>query len=228
MTDQCTQHRGEPANLCGPCRTDAIVTGDRSAVLAWHQSSQAAKLVEAIPERYRDATADHPDVLAWLNRWHADPAGCPSLLLFGPVGTGKTWQAYGVLKAAVSGRRAVRTVEASLREWRSTTWISTTSADMFAALRPAPKRDTEAELAKFRDVDLLLVDDLGASKGSEWVEETTYRIIGGRYDAMRPAIYTTNLAPGDVKDALGDRITSRLVETCTRVVLDGPDRRRST
>jgi DNA replication protein DnaC len=78
----------------------------------------------------------------------------------------------------------------------------------------------------YRTADLLLIDDLGVAKNSEWVEEAVYRIIGGRYEQMRPTIYTTNLDVPKLRDALGDRIASRLAETCTRVLLDGDDRRR--
>jgi DNA replication protein DnaC len=58
------------------------------------------------------------------------------------------------------------------------------------------------------------------------VEEITYRLINGRYEAMRPSIFVSNLPTEDFKSAVGDRIASRLAETCVRVALTGPDRRR--
>ncbi len=80
---------------------------------------------------------------------------------------------------------------------------------------------------RYRHAGVLLLDDLGTAKGSEWVEEVTYRLVTHRYDAMRPTIHVTNLGPDELRDVLGDRIASRLSETCTRVVLSGPDRRRA-
>jgi DNA replication protein DnaC len=43
---------------------------------------------------------------------------------------------------------------------------------------------------------------------------------------MLPSIFTTNLPLADLRSGLGDRIASRLVETCDRVMLTGSDRRR--
>jgi DNA replication protein DnaC len=110
--------------------------------------------------------------------------------------------------------------------YRGISWQAHTFADLLARLRPRTGVDTEAELERYRKLDLLLIDDLAAGKSSEWVEEATYRIINGRYEAMRPTIYTSNLPLDQLRDAIGDRIASRLAETCTRVVMEGPDRRR--
>ena len=81
-------------------------------------------------------------------------------------------------------------------------------------------------LERYIGLELLFIDDLGAAKATEFVEEATYRLINTRYNDMRPSIFTSNLALSELKDAIGDRIASRLAETCTRIVLDGPDRRR--
>lgn len=210
---QCERHPDQPYVRCLLCKTDAMAAGDRAALAAWNARIHAAACDEQFPPRFREATADHPKVAAWIEAWHGNPAECPSLLLVGTVGTGKTWQAYGALRAAVTGPKPA-------------TWIATTAADLYAALRPAPKRDTEAEMARYRDTGLLLIDDLGTAKTSEWVEEITYRVIGGRYDACKPSIFTTNLPLPLLREAVGDRIASRLAETCTTVALTGPDRRR--
>jgi DNA replication protein DnaC len=152
-------------------------------------------------------------VLAWVRDFRSNPAGARSLLLVGPTGTGKTWQAYGALRLAVCTAHSPR-------------WSATTFADFTAALRPSAK-DPEATLTTYRQAGLLLLDDLGAAKSSEWVEETTYRLLNHRYESMLPSIFTTNLPLADLRTGLGDRIASRLVETCDRVVLTGSDRRRS-
>lgn len=214
MERECDQHRGQVWVRCSMCRADALGDGDRDALTAWAAREQTAECDARFPPRYRDAAADHPEVLSWLETWHADPSRCPSLLLAGPVGVGKTWQAYGAVRAAVTGPQSTR-------------WIAVTSADLYASLRPQPKTDTEAVMSGYRGIGLLMVDDLGAAKPSEWVEEITYRVIGGRYDAMLPAVYTTNVPTGRLKQVLGDRIASRLAETCQITVLEGSDRRRA-
>lgn len=192
---------------------------ERRAELIIH----AQQLCETrFPPRYRNAVADHPDVATWADKFLANPDDSPGLLLLGAVGRGKTWQAYGAMRTAAAALRPARGVG-----YRGISWAAHTYADLMAHLRPRTGVDTEAELAKFRTHDLLLIDDLAAAKTSEWVEETTYRIVSGRYDQMKPTIYTSNLPLDQLRDAIGDRIASRLAESCTRVVLAGPDRRRA-
>lgn len=175
-----------------------------------------------IPDHYRDAEATDPVVVEWVRRIAhlaavrpAAPyvlAG-PSLLILGNVGTGKTHQAYGAVRAlALSG--------AFCR------WQALTAADLYAALRPRAGVDSETEFRRIADAKVLLLDDLGAAKSSEFTEEVNYRLINHRYEHELPTIITSNLPAGGIRAALGDRVASRLNEMTTRVVLDGPDRRR--
>ncbi len=185
----------------------------------------ALELADArIPARYRQALADHPQVTTWADQvaraGRPGPGGPgiaegPSLLIAGPTGTGKTYQAYGAVRALLT--RGVR-----LR------WEATTTADLYARLRPRPGRDAERDLQTLARCPLLLLDDLGAAKTSEWTEELTYRLINHRYEHMLPTLITTNLPIPELRTALGDRVTSRLAEMTERVVLTGPDRRRRT
>lgn len=209
----CPDHPTEMLAYCGPCSSEILASGDPEARAKWKARIRRAECDSKFPTRFRDAAADHPEVTAWVDTWVESETECPSLLLAGAVGVGKTHQAYGALRAAVTGPRP-------------TSWIAVTSADLYASLRPRQGHDAEGELERYRSVGLLLIDDLGAAKASEWVEETTYRVLNGRYEDMRPCIFTTNLPVPALKDAIGDRIASRLAETCQRVVLEGNDRRR--
>ncbi|MFJ4686288.1 ATP-binding protein [Streptomyces sp. NPDC088789] len=184
----------------------------------------ALELADArIPARYRRALADHPQITTWADQiaraGRPGPTGPgiaegPSLLIAGPTGTGKTYQAYGAVRALLT--RGVR-----LR------WEATTSADLHARLRPRAGHDGERELQTLSRSPLLLLDDLGAAKTSEWTEELTYRLINHRYEHMLPTLITTNLPTAELRIALGDRVASRLAEMTERVVLTGPDRRRT-
>lgn len=202
-------HESTPIT-CPACAGDAKA-GNPDEARRWYALRATAECDKRFPRRYVNAVADHPAVVEWIGQYVANPADAPSLLIAGPTGTGKTWQAYGALRAAVVST--------------GHPWQATTFADFTAALRPSGK-DPEGTLRSHRTAGLLLVDDLGAAKSSEWVEETTYRLINGRYEDMRPSIFTTNLPLAKLRDGLGERIASRLVEICTRVVLTGPDRRR--
>ncbi|MEV7088006.1 ATP-binding protein [Streptomyces sp. NPDC093085] len=181
-------------------------------------------LSAGMPPRYREAEADHPQVLAWA-REVAEQAVAPSpgarrqattgpsLLLAGVVGAGKTHQAYGAIRLLVRMGLGVR-------------WRATTAADLYADLRPRPGVDSERELAAVSRCPVLLIDDLGAAKTSEWVEEVTYRLVNRRYNLMLPTLVTTNLAIKDLRAYLGDRVTSRLAQMTDRVEFEPVDRRR--
>lgn len=82
--------------------------------------------------------------------------------------------------------------------------------------------------------DLMVLDDIGAEKTSEWVEETLHLIVNTRYNEKRPTIFTTNYpleAPVGAKHAetlperVGFRMYSRLQEMCEFVELEGVDYR---
>ncbi|MFE3774537.1 ATP-binding protein [Streptomyces sp. NPDC059122] len=181
-------------------------------------------LSAGMPPRYQAAVADHPQVLAWA-RDVADAAVAPSqgarrqvttgpsLLMAGVVGAGKTHQAYGAVRRLVQSGVGVR-------------WRAFTAADLYADLRPRPGVDSERELADVSRCPLLIIDDLGAAKASDWTEEVTYRLINRRYNHMLPTLMTTNLPISDLRTYLGDRVTSRLAQMTTRVEFEPVDRRR--
>lgn len=219
LVGECPQHPGVEAFRCEPCGDD------RDKAIARGVAFDACS--ERFPARYRDAditdVLDIPELMAWVKTYEADPAGAPSLLLLGGTGSGKTHAAYAAI------RRAVITPTMSRAHiYRTPRWKALTHADLMASLRPraAKDHDSEAELKTLVETDLLFIDDLGAIKATEFVEEMTYRLINGRYEAMRPNIVTSNLPLMELKDAIGDRIASRLAQDSVRVALTTPDRRR--
>lgn len=212
-TTVCPEHAPSPYVGCGPCRADILVSGDARAMAAWHARREQSRCDALFPPRFVKATADHPEVVAWCEAWE-DTDDPRSLLLTGKVGRGKSHQAYGALRRAVTGPR-------------SCGWTAIGCADLFASLRPGSKsRDTEATMQSYRTCGLLLLDDVGAATLTEWAEETLFRVVDGRYGAMLPTIATTNIPASDLGGVLGARITDRLVEICDVVVLDGPTWRR--
>jgi DNA replication protein DnaC len=80
--------------------------------------------------------------------------------------------------------------------------------------------------------DLLVLDDLGAEKTSEWVEETLNLIVNTRYNERRLTIFTSNYPdipddtdPNALLARIGMRMRSRLHEMCEFLGLDGADYR---
>lgn len=218
MTDKtldCPRHPGSALIGCNLCRADALAEGG-TTLTDYLAEQEHLRCNRAFPPRYRAALADHPEIVAWAEHFRQDPATTPSLLINGPTGTGKTHQGHGALRAAVTAGQRPRI------DWRLTT-----APDLYAQLRPRPGVDSETEMHSWRAAGLLLLDDLGAAKTSEWTEEVTYRLIDHRYTHCLPTIFTTNVPTAALKDQLGDRVASRLSEMCSRVTLTGADRRRA-
>ncbi|MGW7304406.1 ATP-binding protein [Streptomyces sp. NPDC054835] len=195
-----------------------------------------------IPLDYRDAQVEHPDVARWVRSIagtavghsastlvpHYGTAGQReithgrSLLLWGATGAGKTHQAYGAIRALTAAGCGVR-------------WYATTAADLYGSMRARGGVDPEYLLRRIVRIPLLLLDDLGAAKSSEWTEEITFRLLNWRSEHRLPTLITSNLAPVRtsgmdprqpvLRDKVGDRVVSRLSGMCTPVHLDGPDRR---
>ncbi|WHM36614.1 ATP-binding protein [Streptomyces sp. BPTC-684] len=204
---------------------------------------EAAQL--RIPVDYRDARVTHPDVAAWVDAVAGaaaapgdDPlapqfgasgrrriAHGPSLLLWGETGAGKTHQSYAAIRALTAAGCGVR-------------WQAVKAADLYGQMRPRSGTDPESLLRRIARTPLLLLDDLGAAKHSEWTEEINFRLLSRRAEHHLPTLITTNLAPlrtertdprqPVLRDRVGDRILSRLSGMCTPVRLDGPDRRYRT
>jgi DNA replication protein DnaC len=94
-------------------------------------------------------------------------------------------------------------------------------------------RTTELEVLRpVMQADLLVLDDLGAEKTSEWVEETMNLIVNTRYNEKRLTIFTTNYLdipdveePNSLLSRIGHRMRSRLHEMAEFLVLDAADYR---
>ncbi len=74
--------------------------------------------------------------------------------------------------------------------------------------------------------DLVVLDDIGAEKATDWVAERLYSIIDTRYRTERATILTSNCTEKQLQDQLGGRIVSRIFEMTEQVPVLGPDYRR--
>src|SRR5690606_36955822 len=73
-------------------------------------------------------------------------------------------------------------------------------------------KETEEQILKaLRICDLLIIDDLGAEKTSEWVQEKLFTIIDTRYKRQKPIMATSNIRPADLIDKIGKRAYDRIL-----------------
>ena len=92
-------------------------------------------------------------------------------------------------------------------------------ANMLRQLRESFKVETEGSvMAHAYKADLLLLDDIGAEKPSEWVEQELFNLIEDRYRNNRLMVVATNEVEPTIRAKLGDRIASRLFDNETGTV----------
>jgi DNA replication protein DnaC len=185
-------------------------------LIAWRIEQARTVLTRRTPPRFADAQATDPDLGAWARRYIADPAQ-PPIVLAGPTGVGKTWQAYGALRTIVEGLA---------NRGLGLNWRATNHPDLNDKLRPKPDGSHTWALDPYLETDLLLLDDLGAGRQTEWTGDSLYRLVDHRWANDKPTIYSTNLNATELTAIVGDRVVSRLADA-QRITIKGEDRRWS-
>ncbi len=158
------------------------------------------------------------------------------LLLMGPSGVGKTHLAVAALKELI--RRGHGGLFCDYRELLK---------EIQASYNPASESTEMGILEPIRSVEILVLDDLGASKPSAWVLDIIGLVLNARYNERRVTLLTSNyfdepaagtepvksptgqrvaLREDALADRIGARMRSRLFEMCRTVEVSAPDFRR--
>lgn len=137
-----------------------------------------------------------------------------SLLLMGDVGRGKTFLASAIANVSVAAKRSV---------------VYFTFAEFLDLVRMHKFDDDEQYregVGRLLEADLIILDDLGAEKITEFVAQELFTVINHRMNRQKPMVVSTNLEPGELEDSYGPRIASRLMNGFDAFLLRGDDVRR--
>src|ERR1700726_578371 len=122
------------------------------------------------------------------------------LLLMGPSGVGKTHLAVASLKELV--RRGHGGLFCDYRELLK---------EIQASYNPASESTEMGILEPIRTVEILILDDLGASKPSDWVRDIVGIVVNARYNEKRTTLITTNYVDNPVPEGESSRIGGKLI-----------------
>jgi len=239
----------EPQNcsICGGTGWKDVVSGSERRVTRCDcfLQTQTKHLLAAseIPARYQDCEFSNYEtsgndglaaakikIKTWAAQYPLDRSG---LLLVGPSGVGKTHLSVAALKQLT--QKGVHCLFCDYRELLKKIQnsynpsVQTTELDL---LRP------------IFETEIVLLDDLGAVKPSEWVWDTVSLVLNARYNEKLTTIITSNFLDGasagaeradglrraareeTLGDRIGERMRSRLLEMCRLVLVNGKDYRQ--
>jgi len=247
----------EAKEVCKDCGgAGMVLTADAAGrrvarVCGCQQAAQNEHRVAAarIPKRYRHCSLDSYETgfrgadpsmrqaqltaRRFVEAYPVETDG-KGLLITGSIGVGKTHLAVGLLLALVEekGAQALFYDYRELLKQIQHSYNAQVNSTELDVLRPV----FEAEV--------LVLDELGAQKPTDWVWDTVALILNTRYNDKRTTIITTNYLdapPGSVGlsttqrvtreetlgDRIGERMRSRLAEMCVRIEMTGADFRQT-
>ena len=163
----------------------------------------------AVAEDNRDIRMAKKYVASW-SKVRAENLG---LLLWGNVGTGKSFVAACIANALLEQGVPV---------------LMTNFSKLLNQMGALYSEERYRYIAALSNFPLLIVDDLGIERSTEYALEQVYAVIDERYKSGQPLIVTTNLTIGEIRnprDVAHARIYSRILEMCTPIQIGGEDRR---
>lgn len=162
-----------------------------------------------------DGSVRQMKVARWyVDTWQERKANNDGLLLWGNIGTGKTFFAGCIANALIEKGESV---------------LMTNFAKILNTLSGIYSEDKNEFIAGLMRYSLLIIDDLGIERNTEYAKEQVFNIIDERYKAKLPLIVTTNLSLDQIKDAdelMYKRIYDRVLSICVPVSFRGESHRK--
>jgi DNA replication protein DnaC len=183
-------------------RADALLAAKELEARQDRLARQADILLARLPSKYRAATFPRTPFGAKAAEWLADyrarrVTGAParSLVILGGTGTGKTWTACAIARALLIEDTIPVTV--------------VTVEEFLCSLRPASS-GLDVDMLQFTLAPVLVLDDLGMERLTEWGETQLHRLAHERSHNDRPMIITSNLTGPKIRERYDQRTVERL------------------
>jgi len=163
-------------------------------------------------DNYRAETPDQLKALSACQRFAEDFYGFQrtgaGLIMTGRPGTGKTHLACAIANSLIE---------------QGHTCVFITASKMIRKIRETYRRDSEFTeqqiIDSLRDVDLLIIDEVGVQRGTESEEHLLFEVLNERNSVFAPTIILSNLTANQIKDYIGERALDRLREGGGKLVV---------
>lgn len=199
------------------CRDDAYNKAEQERKEEQRRLRIQRMKVEGIQDdSLRNVTFDDADdsenmrkCRAFVEHWDEIYRQNTGLLMTGPVGTGKTFAAACIANALIE--RGVPVLMTS-----------------FPVILGTSKYELNDTIRQAQEYDLIIVDDLGVERDTDYALEIVFQFVDARYRSGKPLIVTTNLTPQEMRKQTGlafSRIYDRIMEMCLPMVFTGDSRR---
>ena len=160
--------------------------------------------------------------------------GKHGLYIWGGVGRGKTWLSVALLKELIKTLDVAKELSNSsltsdinqFRKMYRFIYVSSLLMEIKSSYDINSSLTEQGIIQEYTKIPVLVLDDIGSEKPTEWVRERLNMIIYDRNLRGLKTIYTSNIAPEELQERLDERITSRIHQQCEIIQLGGPDRRR--
>lgn len=215
-----------PQRIRSPCKCERELRAQRMAAekIRGLEAKTARLRRESLLDpasyscKFENDVGTYPEITEtckkYVEHWSEMSANNVGLLMYGSTGVGKTFYATCIANALLDKQVPV---------------IVATIPLLINLIQSSGFGIQKIELfERLQNCGCLVIDDLGADRGTEYVLEQLFSIVDSRYRAKKPLIVTTNLGPQDLttpETLAYKRIYDRLLENCLRLKITGPSRR---
>ncbi len=203
-----------------PCRQERFEKERKEAEARQHQIVVDANRGVCFREkRMREWDFEHDDgsthamdkAREYIANWPLMRNEGIGLLLWGGVGTGKMYMAACIANALIDQEKRVLMTD-------------------FATISNISIFDSAEHVSSLSAYDLLIIDDYGAERNSQFALQNVFDVINRRWESGKPLIVTTNLELDSIKNVESDditraRINDRILEMCKPIHIDGGSKR---
>lgn len=151
----------------------------------------------------------------YIDNWENIKANNRGIIFCGGVGTGKTFYACCIGNALLE--KGVKV-------------LITNFAKILNEMQGFYDEEKKNFIDNLQYYELLIIDDLGIERSTDYALEQIYNVIDTRYRSGKPIIITTNLTPKELKNPDNlkiERVYDRVLEMCTPIIIDGVSRRKN-